>query len=99
MFYQGPKKKLSKKEKAQLAAQMAEQARIQEELDAVRAIEEERLRLIEEEKAGREKQAREIIEQQLRMEQLSSTGEIIMQLIDFNHQLALKAKADMEVTH
>ncbi|KAF2885426.1 hypothetical protein ILUMI_20706 [Ignelater luminosus] len=89
-------KKLSKKEKARLAAEMAEKARIQAELDAKQAEEEERMRLILEKKVGIEKEKREAAEQQLRTEQLGNSLNQINLIKKRHLKKALKDRDQLE---
>lgn len=53
--------------------------------------------MIEEERAGKEKEKTDIVEQQARMEQLSYSCEHIKHLKDFNYQLAAKEKEEKQV--
>lgn len=98
MTFQGPKKKLSKKEKLRLAAEQAEKAKISAEEAAAKAAELERIRLAEERKAAIEKQKKEGFEQQLRMEQLESAFEQFEDLVAYvnNMREAAKIQADWE---
>ncbi|KAF2897505.1 hypothetical protein ILUMI_08661 [Ignelater luminosus] len=93
---EGPKKKLSKKEKARLAAEQAEQARIQAELEAKRREEEERIRQIEERKAAIEKEKRETAEQNQRAEQLSASLNLINGIKGKNKKKALEDRNQRE---
>lgn len=81
-----------------LEAQRAEEARIQAELDAQRALEEERIRLEQERKAAIEKEKREVAEQQLRVEQLHICFRSIKKLIDFSEEKDLEEKREAEVS-
>lgn len=76
---------------------MAEQARIQAELDAKRAEEEERMRLALEKKAGIDKERRETAEQQLRTEQLGNSLNVINLIKKQNLKKALRDKDRLEV--
>jgi cancer susceptibility candidate protein 1 len=93
---QGPKKKLSKKEKARLAAEQAEKARMSAEEEAAKAAELERIRLEEERKAAIEKEKRESFEQQIRTEQLEAELDHFNQLVGYNKTLRAEAKAQEE---
>lgn len=91
-WFQGPKKKLSKKEKARLAAELAEKAKLNAEEEAAKAAELERIRLEEERRAAIAKEKRETFEQQIRMEQLEGGLEYFNQLVSYNKKLRADAK-------
>lgn len=90
-------RKLSDAERLRMEAEKAEQARVQAELDAKRAEEEERRRVEEERRQGREKERRETGEQQLRVEQLAHTLNLIRNMQEANWNTNYKEKIDAEV--
>ncbi|RZC42436.1 protein CASC1-like [Asbolus verrucosus] len=92
----GPKKKLSKKEKARIAAELAEKARQNTEEELARQAELERIRLEEERKAAIEKEKRETFEHQIRTEQLEASLDYLNRLISHNKSLRDAAKARAE---
>ncbi|KAI4454788.1 lung adenoma susceptibility 1-related [Holotrichia oblita] len=79
-----------------MEAERVEQARIQAELDAKKAEDEERKRIEEERRQGREKEKRESAEQQLRVEQLAHTLHLIKNMQEANWNTNYKEKIDLE---
>lgn len=75
----------------------AEQARLQAELDAQRAIEDERIRLEQEKKMAKEKEKREAAEQALRVQQLTDSNTLIKNILEHCWTVNSNEKADFEV--
>lgn len=76
----------------------AEQVRLQAELDEKRAEEEERRRQEEERRLGREKEKREAAEQQLRVEQLAHSLNLVRNMLEANWNTNTQEKIDLEVS-
>ncbi|XP_076256077.1 dynein axonemal intermediate chain 7 [Rhynchophorus ferrugineus] len=91
---EGPKKKMSKKEKAKITAEMAEKAK--QEMEAQMKRLEEMIRKKEEEErlAAIEKDKKETHEQNLRMEQLAESFALID---DLNKSITEKTKEENEL--
>ncbi|KAK9754209.1 Cancer susceptibility candidate 1 N-terminus [Popillia japonica] len=88
----GPKKKLTRAERNRLEMERLERARIQAELEAQRAIEEERKRLALEKKLAKEKEKKETAEQSLRVEQLTTSNSFIKNMLDYSWNLDCKER-------
>lgn len=76
---------------------MAEQAKIQAEIAAKKAEDEERIRKIEERKAAIEKEKRDAAEQKLRAEQLNSSLNNIAHINKINVDKGVQERATNEV--
>ncbi|GJQ85901.1 hypothetical protein Trydic_g21756 [Trypoxylus dichotomus] len=92
----GPKKKLTRAERNRMEMERLEQARIQAELEAQRAIEEEMRRLEMERRLAMEKEKRETAEQALRVEQLTSSNLLIKNIVDYSWKIDRKEKRDFQ---
>lgn len=93
----GPKKKLTRAERNRLEMERLERARIQAELEAQRAIEEERKRLALEKKLAKEKEKKETAEQSLRVEQLTTSNSFIKNMLDYSWNLDCKERDAIKV--
>lgn len=71
----GPKKKLTKKERARLEAEIAEQQRVELEKERLRKIDEEKERKIREKEDAEKRQKQEETENKLRRIQLQESYE------------------------
>ena len=91
-------KGLSKKDRLKLEEQRQEQARIQAEMEAQIAKEEELRRLEEEKRMNVAKQKREIIEQGLRTDQLTMSTKLIREILKYNWNTVKQNRLDAEVS-
>lgn len=83
----GPRKKLSKKEKARMTAEHLEKLRLEQEMEAARMAELERQRFEEEKRLALKKDEEETAEQQVREEQLSASVDAINDIINYDKEM------------
>ncbi|XP_069691466.1 dynein axonemal intermediate chain 7 homolog [Periplaneta americana] len=93
-----PKKKLTKKEKLRLAAELAEQQRIEQEQERQRLIQEEKARVEKERLANEEKAKRDVAEQGVRAIQLQETIDLFSKLgkLMYHTKLVKREKKEWE---
>ncbi|CAH2005740.1 unnamed protein product [Acanthoscelides obtectus] len=94
-----PKKKekaKKKKPRVKVTAEMLEKMRIEQEAETARLALLERQRLEEERLSAIEKDKREVVEQQIRLEQLNKSACNVAKIIDHNMSLAEQEKELME---